>query len=132
MLLNYKMEIIKKTKAPLLSRTNVVAEINHKEKQTPSRENIKEELSKDLKADKQLILVDHIYTNYGDNKSDIIAYIYDSKEAMEKIGKVKIEEPKTEVKEETPKAEEKTDEIKEEAQKTEEKPVKEAPKEEKK
>jgi ribosomal protein S24E len=115
------MKITKKTKTPLLSRIDVVAEINHPEKRTPSREEIKEELSKELKADKKLILVDHIYTNYGDNKSEIIAYIYDSKETMEKIGKVKVEE--------APKVEEKT-EVKEEA-KVEEKPTEEAPKKEK-
>ncbi len=79
------MKIIKQEKSKLLPRIDVIAIKEHIESRTPSYEEAKEELSKDLKADKDLILIEHIYPNFGIGSSKIIAYVYESKEAMEKV-----------------------------------------------
>ncbi len=102
MQLNYKMEILQKSKSAILSRTEIVAKISHIEKKTPSKEELKEALSKELKTDKNLVVIDGIYTEYGKGKSKVIAKIYESKEMLRKIERIKgepEEEKKEEVKE---------------------------------
>lgn len=79
------MKIISQNKSRLLPRTDVVVEITHIEGVTPSEDHVKVELSKHFKCDKELIVVEHIYTNFGSGKSEIIAYIYADKNSMEKI-----------------------------------------------
>jgi ribosomal protein S24E len=128
------MKIIKQEKSKLLPRIDVVAEAIHVDKRTPSREEVKEELSKSLKKDKDLILVEHIYSEYGSGNSKIIAYAYDSKEDMERIIKKGKKQKEAEAKavEEAKKKAEEDAKAKEEAAKAEEAPVEEAPKEEEK
>ncbi|MBT4334398.1 hypothetical protein HOD61_01125 [archaeon] len=95
------MKKINEKKSPMLSRIELELEIVHNEKKTPSRAELVAEIAKEFKKEKNTIYVDHIYTSYGKGKSKIIAYIYDSKEALEKIGKAKpMEEPVEEKKEE--------------------------------
>lgn len=99
------MKIISKEKSKLLPRIDVEAMINHFDKKTPSVNEVKEELSKNLKVDKDLILVEHIYSNFGIGSSKIIAYVYESKEDIDKItkkGKKQKESDKKEVPEEKP------------------------------
>ncbi len=86
-----------------------------------SNEALKEGIAKQLGKDKELIVIKHIYSQYGKKKVEALAYIYDNKEAMkvepkkkEKKGEVKkeekpAEEPQAEKKEE-PKPEEKKEE----------------------
>jgi ribosomal protein S24E len=105
MQLKFKMKKINETKSPMLSRIELELEVAHNERKTPSRAELVAEIAKEFKKEKNTIYVDHIYTSYGKGKSKIIAYIYDSKEALEKIGKAKaieepVEEAKPEVKEE--------------------------------
>ncbi len=122
------MKIVKKEKSKLLPRIDIIAEASHVDKRTPSVEEVKEELSKSLKVDKELILVDHIYSEFGSGNSKVIAYAYDSKEEMEKVTKKGKKQKEAEAKA----AEEAKKKAEEEAPAEEEKPSEEAPKEEEK
>jgi ribosomal protein S24E len=105
------LKIINKKEEPLLSRTRVEAEIVF-EKSTPSREEIKSKLAKDVGKDEKLVIVKSIYTKYGLKKATNLSYVYENEESLKRI------EPKTK---------EKTGKKKEE--KSEEKPQEQAKKE---
>ena len=125
-----QLKILEKKEEPLLSRIVIKASAIF-EKATPSNEEIKKQIASNLKADENLVVIKGIYTKFGTSEADINAYVYTSKEEMQKI------EPKPkEKKEKKPKPEkpaeakpEKKEEAKKEEKPAEEKP--EAPKEEK-
>ncbi|MCD4759673.1 hypothetical protein K8R33_02205 [archaeon] len=119
------MKIISKEKSKLLPRIDVVAMVTHFDKRTPSGLEVKEELVKDLKVDKELILVKHIYSDFGTGRSKIIAHVYNNKEDMERIIKKgkKQKEAETKAAEEAKKkSEEKVAATKEEPAKVEDVP----------
>ena len=112
------MKIISKEKSKLLDRTEVKAELSHIGKPTPSNNEIKKEIAKELKADEGLVIIKEIKTKYGEGTSLVLAFAYDNLEELKKLEKY--EEPK---KEEPSKAEEApAEQPKEEAPKAEEKP----------
>ena len=47
------MKVIKNKKSDILPRTEIIVEIEHPLKPTPSSEQIKEEISKEFKCDKE-------------------------------------------------------------------------------
>lgn len=102
------------------------------DQETPSRQSIKDEVAKKVKADEKLVIIKKIQTYFGVNEAKITAVVYDNEEAMKSLEfKKMIEkhnkpEPKKEEKpaEEAPKAETPVEEKKEEAPK-EEKPAEE-------
>ena len=118
-------------------------------KATPSNDEIRKAIASELKSDESLVVVKHIYTSFGSPEAVIEAYVYTTKEDMERIepktkkdkekkpeGEAGAEKPAEaapakpeEKKEEAPKAEEKKEE--KPAEKKEEAPAPEA-KEEKK
>ena len=124
------MEIIEKKEHLLLSRTEIIAKDSYTGA-TPSRGSIKERLTNALKANKELLIIKHIYPKFGFGTAKIIAYLYSNKKDMERIepeyafkkGVSKKEEEKktAETKQDKPKAEEKKEEVKPEQDK--EKPV---------
>lgn len=133
------IDITKKKETPLLSRTRVTGFVTYTGP-TPSRIDIRKELSKQLKVNEGLIVIKHVYSRFGLQKSKVIANIYGDKKQMSKLehknllAKHSGEKPKKEEKAEEKPAEEKKEEKAEE--KKEEKPEeakeeKEAPKEEK-
>src|SRR3989338_921943 len=106
------LKIINKKQDPLLSRVKVEAEIVF-EKATPSREEIKSKLAKDLSKDEKLIVVKSIYTDYGLKKARNVSYVYENEEFLKRI------EPKIKEKSGGKKKEAKED-SKEEAEKKQE------------
>jgi len=128
------MEIIEKKEHPLLSRTEIIAKDSYTGA-TPSRDSIKDRLANTLKANKELLVIKHIYPEFGFGNAKVIAYLYSNKKDMEKIEpeyafkkgvSKKEEEKKTEEKKQNkPKTEEKKEEVKPEQ-------VKEKPAEQKK
>lgn len=122
------IKILEQKQEPLLSRTEVKAELSF-EGATPSNEELKKALATQLKADENLVVIKSIYTEFGIAKATATAYIYTDKKALESIepkpkekkGK-KAEKPKPAPKEEAPKEEKPVEEKKEEAPK-EEKPA---------
>ena len=123
-----KIEIKNKKENILLSRIELEACASFDKKQTPSTEEIKQELSKVLEIEKGLIVVKKIHTSFGDASAKVFAYQYLSKEELKKI------ERSVEKKEEPKKAEAKAEAPKEEVKKEEpakkEEPKEEDPKEE--
>ena len=63
---------------------------------TPSNEALKKELATKYKVSEGTIVIKNIYTKYGVQKAEFLAFIYSSKEQLEKI------EPKPKKKEEKP------------------------------
>ncbi len=91
------MKILEKKPNPLLSRTEIKAEIEYTGA-TPSNNDVKNELAKQLSADVNLVVVKQILPIFGLRKSTVNAYLYDSKEALMKIERIKETKPKTEEK----------------------------------
>ncbi|MFC1730496.1 30S ribosomal protein S24e [candidate division KSB1 bacterium] len=139
-----KLEIKKERDTPLLSRKRVTLMAEY-EGATPSRLDVKKEVAKKVSAKENLVIIKHIYTRFGSQKSKIIAHVYSDEAEMKKLEndsllvkhspkkKKEGEGAEAEAKPEAPKAEEKKEEPKPE-EKKEEAPAekKEEPKEEKK
>lgn len=117
------LKIIEQKDEPLLSRKQVSGDLFF-ENSTPSRDEVKKAVSKELKISEDLIVTDKIETAFGKKEASFIVYTYLNKEDMEKIAKVK-EPKKPKEKKETKKEEP----VKKEAPKEEKKA--EAPKEDK-
>lgn len=111
-----ELKIINKKEDPLLSRTIVESEIVF-EKATPSRAEIKSNLSKNLGKDEKLIVVKGIHTLYGLKKAKNIAYIYENEEFLKRI---EVETKKGAKKKAPAEAEEKVEEKPQERAKKEE------------
>lgn len=75
---------------PLLSRTEVTATISSSS--TPKKTEIQEKLSEKFNKEKELVVVKHIYQKFGKHEARVIAYVYDSLEAMKKFEKIKKKE----------------------------------------
>ncbi len=138
-----KIEITEKKDNPLLARQEVKGTLTFNTA-TPSNDELQKNLAKQLNVDKECIRMKKIGTHYGVSKADFLAFVYNSKEELEKIEpapkkwvekqekKQEAAKKKTEeaakakkeakvAKEEAPKEEAKPKEKKEEAK--EEKPV---------
>lgn len=130
-----ELKIIDKKEEPLLSRTRVEAEITF-EKTTPSKEEVKSRLVKDLGKDEKLIVVKGIHTYLGSKKAKNLSYVYENEESLKSIeprvkkktGKKK-EEPKEGKAEEKPQGQAKKEKGKEEPKKDAKAESKQKPKE---
>ncbi|MDD5503111.1 MAG: 30S ribosomal protein S24e [Candidatus Thermoplasmatota archaeon] len=60
-----EIEIITRKENPLLERTEIDFKAKHANEATPSRDKIREKLSVVLDTKKELIVVDHMNSNYG-------------------------------------------------------------------
>jgi len=76
-----EIKIQDKKEQKLLSRTELSAHVTF-DGTTPSREDIKKELTKKTKSKEELIIVKHIYTKFGSKEADLIAYVYQDKKVM--------------------------------------------------
>tara|TARA_Y100000031_G_scaffold157044_2_gene215332 strand:- start:260 stop:700 length:441 start_codon:yes stop_codon:yes gene_type:complete len=79
-----ELKIINKKEDPLLSRTKVESEISF-EKSTPSKDEVKSKLGKELGKDEKLIVIKGIYTEYGLKKTKNLSYVYENEESLKKI-----------------------------------------------
>jgi len=77
------IQIISDKKNLLLQRREV--EFTDSGKTTPSRESIKPELAKALKANEKLLVIDYIEQKMGTNLNAGKAKVYDNEEAMKAI-----------------------------------------------
>ena len=120
-----KVEIIKDTKNPLLSRRQIKFVVTHDGMATPNKLDVAEHLAAKLSADMNLMVIEGYTTQFGSNISSGLCFVYDSSDAMNKaephntlnakkrVGGTR-EEAKDEAKEAAPvetetKAEEKTE-----------------------
>tara|TARA_B100002052_G_C15637814_1_gene487001 strand:- start:345 stop:725 length:381 start_codon:yes stop_codon:yes gene_type:complete len=114
-----ELEILEKNSNPLLSRQEIHVVIKHEGDSTPKRNQVINSLSKELKAKKDLIIIDYLKNQYGKSETKGYAKIYDTKDSMKLIEtkpslarhKNINEEPKQEKNAES--VEEKTDEAEE-------------------
>jgi len=97
------MKIEKQKRNDLLERKEILLLIESKT--TSSKEEIKEELSKKLKKEKQNIVINKIDQKFGSNKFDVDIFVYDSYEGLKKYNKIP---KKTKAKLENPDAQSET------------------------
>jgi len=121
------IKITEKKEEPLLSRTEIIADITADI--TPKKQELKTKFASVLKVDEKLVAVKHIYTKFGSKKSKAIVYQYTNEEELKKIEpkekeKKEVKEEKKEEKKEEPKPKKEKEEKKEE-KKEEPKPKKE-------
>jgi ribosomal protein S24E len=109
------MKKLQETPSPLLNRTEVIFEIDHFQKPTPKKEEIKKSLAQELKVDEEVINLNKVITHFGSSKIKVIADIYKTKEDLQKLVKVK----KTKAKDGEAPAEAKEEEKPDEAPKKE-------------
>jgi len=76
-----ELKITTKQERPLLSRTDVFAEITFIGA-TPSTEIVKKEIAKQTKANEQLIHIKKIATEFGYQKAKVEAHIYKDEKTM--------------------------------------------------
>ena len=137
-----KLEIKEKKENPLLSRIEVSGIVTF-QGVTPSNENMAKSIASQLKVDASVVKMKSIYTGFGEQQAKFVAFVYKSKEELDRIDpkpkkqrekeQKKAEEAKKAAEEakpaEAPKEEAKPEEKKKEAPAEKKK---EAPKEEKK
>lgn len=79
------LKIIEEKEEPLLFRKIIKAELYFEGASTPSNAELKKALAKQTKADEKLLVIKNIYTKFGSTEAVATAYLYTSKEEMEKI-----------------------------------------------
>ena len=132
-----ELDIQEKRENRLLDRIEVKFIVHHANQPTPRRENVREELSKALKVQKDRVVVDHMNSSFGIHDTVGYAKIYSKKEiALEvereyllKRNKLLAQEKKADKKEEP---EEPKEEDKKEPEPSKEEAPKEKPKKEEK
>jgi ribosomal protein S24E len=95
------INIISRDKKDMLSREEVVAEVDFVGGATPSRAVFTEEFSKTLAKDLKQIVVKKIQTHFGAPGAKVLVYVYNSEEDLKRI-EPKEKAPKEEKKEEKP------------------------------
>jgi len=72
------MEVIKEREMKLLSRKRVVLMVDH-DGSTPSRLELVKEVAKKFKVKEDLVIIKHVYQQFGKNKTKLIVHIYNDK-----------------------------------------------------
>ena len=75
-----ELEIIENNSNPLLERQEVQIIIRHESDSTPKRNQVIKNLSEQLKAKKELIIIDHLKNKYGKTETKGYAKIYKNKQ----------------------------------------------------
>ena len=113
------MELIKENEMKLLSRKRLTL-MRENKGATPSRQDLIKEIAKQFNVKEELVIIKHVYSQFGENKTKVIAHIYSDKNKMKFFEHTNL----------LKKHEKKAEAPKEDAPGVEEKPVEEAPKEE--
>ena len=82
------IKITEKKEEPLLSRTALKLNVSFKGA-TPSNQELKKAIASSLKSDEKLIAIRHIYTSFGIESADVIAYQYSNEKSMKLLEKEK-------------------------------------------
>ena len=80
-----ELEIQDKKENTLLNRMEVHFILHHPNAATPKRENVREELSKELKVPKDRIIVDNMESSFGIHDTKGYAKIYPTKDEAMKV-----------------------------------------------
>jgi len=76
-----ELHTLKEKDMKLLSRKRVSLEMNN-EGSTPSRIDLVKAIAKKFNVTEELIVIKHIYSQFGKNKTRIIAHIYQDKDKV--------------------------------------------------
>ncbi len=79
-----EITISEKKELPLLKRTHIHARVFY-QGVTPSRLEILDALSQQLKAKKELLIIDTIDTSFGDTVAHVTCRLYSDKQALERL-----------------------------------------------
>ena len=80
-----ELEIIEQNDNPLLNRQEIKVVIKHSESSTPRRNQVIKNISEELKANRELVIIDHLKNAYGKTETHGYAKIYSDKESLSKI-----------------------------------------------
>ncbi|MAG48057.1 hypothetical protein CL617_05625 [archaeon] len=105
------MKITNERDNVLLERKEVNLNIEHSSKTTPSKEEVKKLIVEKYKAKEELVIVKNISTEFGDDYSSGVVYVYDNDKKFQEIEVVRKKKKKgaegEKPKQEAPKVEEK-------------------------
>ena len=82
----------------MIGRYYIELEHEHVKQPTPKEVDVLKEVAGLVKSVPELVKIKHIYSGYGDGKSKIIAYVYDTEEAFKGIEVIKKKPKKQEEK----------------------------------
>ena len=90
------IHVLNENYMPLLGRKRVTFEVEHLGSATPSRQSLKDELSKKYNVGHELIAIRIVSTQFGMNKSKVEVHIYDDANVLKMLEppKGKKSEPK--------------------------------------
>ena len=80
-----ELEITEQNDNPLLSRQEIKVVIKHNEDSTPRRNQVIKNLAEQLKANRELVIIDHLKNAYGKTETHGYAKVYSDKESLTKI-----------------------------------------------
>ena len=80
-----ELEITEQNDNPLLNRQEIKVVIKHNDDSTPRRNQVIKNLSEQLKANKELVIIDHLKNAYGKTETHGYAKVYSDKESLTKI-----------------------------------------------
>ena len=80
-----ELEITEQNDNPLLSRQEIKVVIKHNEDSTPRRNQVIKSLAENLKANRELVIIDHLKNAYGKTETHGYAKVYSDKESLTKI-----------------------------------------------
>ena len=80
-----ELEITEQNDNLLLNRQEVKVVIKHSENSTPRRNQVIKNLSEQLKAKRELVIIDHLKNAYGKTETHGYAKIYSDKESLTRI-----------------------------------------------
>ena len=80
-----ELEITEQNDNPLLSRQEIKVVIKHNEDSTPRRNQVIKNLAEHLKANKELVIIDHLKNAYGKTETHGYAKVYSDKESLTRI-----------------------------------------------
>lgn len=78
----------------LLQRKRIAFEISHENKPTPKKEEVKKQIASELNVDENLVVMKHVYTDYGEHKSKVIVHVYKDANILKKLDTKKVKKVK--------------------------------------
>ena len=80
-----ELEITEQNDNPLLNRQEVKVVIKHSEDSTPRRNQVIKSLSEQLKAKRELVIIDHLKNAYGKTETHGYAKVYSDRDSLTRI-----------------------------------------------
>ena len=80
-----ELEITEQNDNPLLNRQEIKLVIKHNDDSTPRRNQVIKNLSEQLKAKRELVIIDHLKNAYGKTETHGYAKVYSDKDSLTRI-----------------------------------------------